>query len=176
MSETSKAHKRQAPRKLRFGIFVCSTSRYQAYKDGKTVEDVSSELISELVCKAGHELVSHGLLPDDQQRIRSALKEALDSENLDVIVFSGGTGISPKDVTIEAVEPLLEKLLPGFGELFRKLSYEQIGSAAILTRASAGVARGKAVFCIPGSPNAVKLCFEKLILPEAAHILKHSRE
>jgi len=176
VSKTAQEHKRQAPRKLRFGIFICSTSRYQKAAAGKKVEDVSGNLMSELITKAGHKLEFRTLLPDDKQKIQSALRKALDSENLDVIVFSGGTGISPKDVTIEAVEPFLKKTLPGFGETFRRLSYNQIGSASILTRASAGISEGKAIFCIPGSPDAVKLCFEKLILPEAAHILKHSRE
>jgi molybdenum cofactor biosynthesis protein B len=91
-------------------------------------------------------------------------------------VFCGGTGIAPSDVTIETVLPFLEKVLPGFGEIFRFLSFEKIGSAAVLSRAVAGVVKGKAFFCIPGSPDAVRLCFEKLILPEAAHIVKHARE
>jgi molybdenum cofactor biosynthesis protein B len=176
MSKTAQEHKKQALRKLRFGIFICSTSRYQTFKAGKKVKDESGELMSQLIAQAGHQLVFHTLLPDDQKLIQSALTKALDSGNVDVIVFSGGTGISPKDVTIEAVKPSMEKTLPGFGELFRWLSYEKIGSASILTRAYAGITRGKVIFCIPGSPNAVKLCFEKLILPEAPHILKHSRE
>jgi molybdenum cofactor biosynthesis protein B len=95
---------------------------------------------------------------------------------VDVAVFCGGTGITATDITIETVSPFMEKTLPGFGELFRLLSYERIGSAAILSRAFAGVAKGKAFFCIPGSMDAVKLCLEKLILPEAAHIVKHARE
>jgi len=109
--------------------------------------------------------------------IEKHVAKAIGSEGIDAIIVCGGTGISPKDVTIEAVRPLLIKTLPGFGELFRKLSFCEIGSAAVLTRALAGVAdHGKAVFCIPGSPQAAKLALEKLILPEAGHILKHSRE
>lgn len=91
-------------------------------------------------------------------------------------MFCGGTGIAPSDITIETVFPFLEKTLPGFGEIFRRLSFDEIGSAALMSRALAGVAKGKVFFCIPGSSNAVKLCFEKLILPEAAHIVKHARE
>jgi molybdenum cofactor biosynthesis protein B len=176
MSKTTQEHKKQAPRRLRFGVFICTTSRYQAFKAGKKVKDESGELIANLLLQTGQELAFRTFLPDDKELIQSALKKVLDSKNVDVVVFSGGTGISPKDVTIEAVEPFMEKTLPGFGELFRWLSYEEIGSASILTRAFAGIAKGKVVFCIPGSPNAVKLCFEKLILPEASHILKHSQE
>ena len=88
----------------------------------------------------------------------------------------GGTGVSKSDVTIEAVEPLMEKALPGFGELLRLLSYRRVGAAAMLTRASAGVARGKAIFCVPGSPDAARLAAEELIAPEAPHVVKHARE
>jgi len=84
--------------------------------------------------------------------------------------------VTVSDVTIETVSPLLEKILPGFGEIFRRLSFDKIGSGALLSRAIAGVAKGKVVFCIPGSPDAVRLCFERLILPEAPHIVKHARE
>jgi len=100
----------------------------------------------------------------------------LRSRKVDAIITCGGTGVGPKDLTIEAVRPLLDKEIRGFGEIFRHLSYEEIGSAAVLTNALAGVAGGKAIFCIPGSPQAASLAVEKLILPEAAHILKHTRE
>jgi len=104
------------------------------------------------------------------------VRKALSSNDVDAIVTCGGTGIGPTDVTIETVQPLLEKEILGFGEIFRTLGYEQIGSAVILTRALAGVSRGKVVFCIPGSPQAVSLCLKKLILPEVGHIVKHARE
>ncbi len=96
--------------------------------------------------------------------------------DLDVAIFSGGTGITPTDITIETVLPFLDKVLPGFGEFFRRISYDNVGSAAVLSRAVAGVAKGKAIFCIPGSPDAVKTSVEMLILPEAPHIVKHARE
>ncbi|RJS85086.1 molybdenum cofactor biosynthesis protein MoaB, partial [Candidatus Bathyarchaeota archaeon] len=108
--------------------------------------------------------------------IQRTVLRMLKSRKIDVIITCGGTGISPSDVTIEAVRPLLEKELEGFGELFRLLSYQEIGSAALLTRAVAGVSKGKVIFCIPGSPNSVKLSLEKLVIPEAAHIIKHARE
>jgi len=108
--------------------------------------------------------------------IEEGIRQALASADLDVVVFSGGTGVASSDITIETVSPFLEKVLPGFGEIFRRFSFDMIGSAAVLSRAIAGVAKGKAFFCIPGSPDAVKLCFERLILPETAHIVKHARE
>jgi molybdenum cofactor biosynthesis protein B len=108
--------------------------------------------------------------------IAEGMKDALSRADVDAVIFCGGTGISPSDVTIETITPFLDKTLPGFGEIFRRLSYDEIGSAAVLSRAIAGIAKGKAVFCIPGSPNAVQLCLPKLILPETGHLLKHARE
>jgi len=104
------------------------------------------------------------------------IMKALKSRKVDAIITCGGTGIGAKDVTIEAVKPLLEKEVEGFGEIFRLISYEQISSAAMLTRALAGVSRKKVIFCIPGSPQSVAPSLEKLILPEVGHILKHARE
>jgi molybdenum cofactor biosynthesis protein B len=108
--------------------------------------------------------------------IAEGMRCAIDRTDIDVLVFCGGTGITHSDVTIETVSSFLEKSLPGFGEIFRRLSFDEIGSAAVLSRAVAGLAKGKAIFCIPGSPNAVQLCLSKLILPEAGHIVKHARE
>jgi molybdenum cofactor biosynthesis protein B len=107
--------------------------------------------------------------------IQKTIREILESPKVDALISTGGTGITPADVTIEAVKPMLEKELPGFGELFRHLTYQELGSAAVMSRAMAGVAKGKAVFCLPGSPHAVKLCLERLILPETAHIVLHAR-
>jgi molybdenum cofactor biosynthesis protein B len=107
--------------------------------------------------------------------IQETMLEMLHSYEVDAIISTGGTGITPADVTIEAVRPIIEKELPGFGELFRHLTYQEIGSAAVMSRAMAGVALGKAVFCLPGSPHAVKLCLERFILPETAHIVLHAR-
>jgi molybdenum cofactor biosynthesis protein B len=141
------------------------------------VDDPSGDLIVEILRGADHTIVSREIVPDDTVLIGKYVSRALGSEKVDAIIVCGGTGISPRDVTIEAVRPMLVKTLPGFGELFRKLSFDAVGSAAVLTRALAGVAdQGKAVFCIPGSPQAAKLVLEKLILPEVGHILKHARE
>jgi len=176
MSESAMKHKAEAPKRLRFGIFVCSTSRYKQLEKGEKIEDVSGDLIEKLVKNAGYDIAFRKLISDDKKSIEKSMRQSLDSADLDAVVFCGGTGITPSDITIESVLPFLEKVLPGFGEIFRLLSFEKIGSAAVLSRAIAGVAKGKAFFCIPGSPDAVKLCFEKLILPEVAHIVKHARE
>jgi molybdenum cofactor biosynthesis protein B len=176
MSETSRAHKEKAPKKLGFAVVICSTSRYHDSEAGKCVTDESGDLIVKLLETHGYSVVSRDLVPDNKTLIEAFVKKALQSRNVDAIIMSGGTGIAPSDVTIETVEPLLEKDLPGFGELFRAISYDEIGSAALMSRAIAGVAREKAVFCIPGSPNAVKTCLEKLILPEVGHIILHARE
>jgi molybdenum cofactor biosynthesis protein B len=175
MSESTRKHKAEAPRALSFGIFVVSTSRYNQLRMGETVKDESGDLIERLVKGSGHKVFFRRLIPDDRILIEEGVKYALQSA-VDAVIFCGGTGIAPSDVTIEAVSPFLEKVLPGFGEIFRFLSYGEIGSAAVLSRAVAGVAKGKVFFCVPGSMDAVRLCLEKLILPEAAHIVKHARE
>jgi molybdenum cofactor biosynthesis protein B len=105
-----------------------------------------------------------------------AVTNALNDPNVDVIITYGGTGISKSDVTIETLNPMFEKNIPGFGELLRKISFDEIGSASILTRATAGVVKGKVVFCLPGSKQAVETAMKYLILPESAHIIKHIRE
>ena len=143
----------------------------------KQVDDLSGDLIVKLLEKAGHRVVFRTVVPDDRVLIGRSVGNALGMEDVDAIITCGGTGVSLSDLTIETVRPLLRKTLPGFGEFFRRLSYDEIGSAALLSRALAGVAdKGKAVFCIPGSPQAVRLCLERLILPEVGHILKHARE
>lgn len=140
------------------------------------MDDPSGDLIAKTLREAGHTLVSRVLVSDNEKAIRRTLEEALKDTNVEAAILCGGTGITPTDISIETVTPMFQKTLPGFGEIFRKLSYETMGSAAILSRAVAGVASGKAVFCIPGSIDAVRLCLDKLILPEAGHIVKHARE
>ena len=177
MSASSREHKSQAPSSLGFALIMCSTSRFNAAQTGTPTRDPSGDLIAATLKDAGHTLVSRVLIPDNEQAIRKALTQALENNNVDAVIVCGGTGITPTDITIETVTPMLQKTLPGFGEVFRRLSYETIGSAAILSRAVAGtVTSGKAVFCVPGSIDAVKLCLDRLILPEAGHIVKHARE
>jgi molybdenum cofactor biosynthesis protein B len=176
MSESTKTHKKHAAQKLKFGVFICSTSRYQILQKGERITDVSGDLIESLIKEAGHTLLFRKVVPDDRLLIAENTRYALKLDDLDAVIFCGGTGITHTDVTIETVSPLLNRVLPGFGEIFRRLSFDEIGSAAVLSRAVAGVAEGKAFFCIPGSPDAVKLCLERIILPEAGHMVKHARE
>jgi molybdenum cofactor biosynthesis protein B len=176
VSETSKVHKASAPKQLKFAVFVCSTSRYQELQKGEKITDVSGDTIEALLKNAGHIVLSKKIIADDKVLIAEMVKNFLSSTELDAAIFCGGTGISPKDVTIETVQPFLEKVLPGFGEIFRRLSYDKVGSAAVMSRAVAGVAKGKVLFCIPGSPDAVRVSVEMLILPESPHIVRHIRE
>jgi molybdopterin adenylyltransferase len=130
--------------------------------------DTSGNLISELLGRAGVEVADHRIIRDEPDLIAAAIREL--RATLDLIVISGGTGISPRDSTFEAVQGLLDKELDGFGELFRMLSYQEIGSAAFLSRATAGISAGKLVVSVPGSPAACQLALEKLLIPELGHI------
>jgi molybdenum cofactor biosynthesis protein B len=152
----------------RYAILTVSDSRDEA-------SDRSGAKLVELVEASGATVAGRRLVPDELGAIREAAREAIADPGVDVLLVTGGTGAAPRDVTPEAVEPLLEKPLPGFGELFRALSYEAIGPAAMLSRASAGVAGGTAVFLLPGSPAAVELATARLILPEAPHLLTQAR-
>ncbi len=140
--------------------------------DTRTLEtDTGGALAQELLEKAGHRVVSRSIVADEGQAISAALEGALTREKVQAVVLTGGTGVAPRDVTPESVQPLLEREIPGFGELFRQLSYEEIGSAALLSRGLAGVERGRGVFVIPGSRGAVRLAFERLILAELGHLV-----
>jgi len=176
MSETAAKHKAEAPKRLSFAVIICSTSRYKEFSETGRLNDPSGDLIVKTLRENGHRVTMRRIISDDKTQIQRTLMRALKSRKTDVIIISGGTGISPRDVTIEAVQPLLDKEIPGFGEIFRILSYEKIGSAAVLTRALAGVTKGKVTFCLPGSPQSVSLALEKIIIPEAGHIVKHARE
>lgn len=135
--------------------------------------DISGKVIVEAFRNAGMVAEEPVIVSDDSIKIRSAVEAALAS-SANCIVVNGGTGITRDDITIESVTPLFEKRMEGFGELFRAKSMAQIGTAVILTRADAGVANGKAIFCIPGSPHAGKLAAEEIIVPEIEHILTHA--
>lgn len=141
--------------------------------DTRTKEtDKSGMQIMELLRKDGHHVHTYEIVLDDIEQIKNIVTLAVRDENIEAVLISGGTGIAERDVTIEAVEPLYDKLVPGFGELFRMLSFQQdIGSKAILSRASCGVANRRIVFCLPGSTGAVRLAMEKLILPELLHFI-----
>lgn len=176
---SSVEHRKHTPVDLRFAIITVSTSRYEMTPEAETpgeAGDGSGRLMRELVERAGYTVASYRLVPDDVNTIRGVVKGVGRVEAVDVLLISGGSGISPRDVTIEAVTPLFVREIPGFGEFFRSLSREEIGLAAILSRATAGVLEdGTVVFCLPGSPGGVQLALEKLILPEVGHLVKHAR-
>jgi molybdenum cofactor biosynthesis protein B len=132
--------------------------------------DTSGALVAELLEQAGHPLVSREIVRDEPEAIAAAVERLVGHDEVRAIILTGGTGVAPRDVTPETIEPLLERVVPGFGELFRMLSYEDIGSAALLSRALAGLAKGSVVFAIPGSRGAIRLALEKLILPELGHL------
>ncbi|HMC83736.1 MAG TPA: MogA/MoaB family molybdenum cofactor biosynthesis protein [Candidatus Polarisedimenticolia bacterium] len=139
--------------------------------DTRTLEtDASGALIRRLLLRAGHPVVDFAIVPDDPKRIRRRLNLWSADRRIQAVILTGGTGVSPRDQTFEAVEGLLEKKLDGFGEIFRMLSYRQVGSAAILSRALAGIYRNRIVFSLPGSERAVSLAMRRIILPELGHL------
>jgi len=137
-----------------------------------SVTDSSGALIRDLLTKAGITTSYYVVIPDQVQRIQKEFFTALSKANC--IIFNGGTGLTHDDCTIEAIAPLLEKRMDGFGEIFRSMSLDQVGTAAILSRAIAGVTSGKAIFCIPGSNGAVTLATSELIIPQIRHIVTHA--
>lgn len=145
--------------------------------DTRTPEtDKSGQRIRQLLESANHIVAKYQLIPDDPEQLRKLLSELVASSDIDAVITNGGTGISRRDTTIEVVESLLTQILPGFGELFRMLSYQEIGSGALLSRAVGGVAGGKLVFALPGSTGAVELAMTKLILPELKHLVHELRK
>ena len=162
-------HKATAPRNLRVGILSISTTRTLA-------EDKSGHWISKHAKKEGHQVVSHQVIPDDARIIAQTISEVFRDHSPHALLLTGGTGISPKDVTIEAVRPLLTKELTAFAVLFSQLSFEEIDSAALLSRAMAGVIDNAVIFCMPGSLKACKLACNALIFPELGHLVRHLQE
>ena len=138
--------------------------------------DKSGQVIGELLQDAGHTMGMYAIVKDEPELIQAQIESLRLRLDLDAVIFNGGTGIAPRDTTYDAIESLLEKTLPGFGELFRWLSYQEIGSRAIASRAIAGVYQNKLVFSLPGSTNAVKLAMQKLILPELGHLVNQLRQ
>ncbi len=160
-------HKEQSPQRVNCAVIVISDSRTE-----KT--DESGKLLLQKLGEGGHSVTSFTLLKNDSNAIRQKLDELLDHSEVQVVITSGGTGASHRDVTIETVTPILEKKLDGFGELFRSLSYQEIGTSSILSRAMAGLARGKVLISLPGSLGATKLALDKIILPEIGHMVREA--
>lgn len=166
---STKTHKAGVPKKINIAIITVSSTR-------SLTNDKSGWWISRRAKKEGHDVVVHRVVPDDAETIAQTIQEIISKGEAQVVLLTGGTGISRKDVTVEAVQPLFTKELTAFGPLFAQLSFEQIDSAALLSRATAGLVGDTLLFCIPGSLKACKLACQALIFPELGHLVKHVHE
>jgi molybdopterin adenylyltransferase len=160
-------HKAAAPRSIGCYVLTISDTRTDA-------TDSSGRAIVDLLEGAGHRIAGHTIIKDDLDLVRGAVERQLANPEVQAIITTGGTGITSRDSTYEAVSGMLHKRLDGFGELFRMISYEQIGSAAMLSRACAGLVSGRIVVSLPGSEAAVRLAMERLILPELGHLVQQA--
>jgi len=161
------AHEHHARARRAVGCAIVTVS------DTRTPEtDASGARIRALLEEAGHRVLAYAIRPDEPATIRAHLEELLALPGIEAVIVNGGTGLAPRDTTYEAIAGLLEKRLEGFGELFRMLSYPEIGAAAMLSRATAGVARRRIVVSLPGAPAAVELAMRKLLLPELGHMVE----
>jgi len=161
-------HKAQGPASVRCVVITIS--------DTRTLEnDTGGQTVIDLLAAAGHALVERHIIPDEPERMRLLLQPLAARDDLDAILMTGGTGITSRDQTFETVSGLLDKTLPGYGEIFRLLSYQEIGPAAILSRAVGGLLGRKVLLTMPGSPAAVRLAMEKIILPELPHLVREAR-
>ncbi len=165
----TKKHKKTAPKKVQVGVITVSTTRTLA-------DDKTGRWISKRAGKEGHDVVLHQIIPDETAVITRTVLDVIRDHAPQVLLMTGGTGISGKDVTIEAVRPLFAKELTAFGPLFAQLSFEDVDSAALLSRATAGVVEKTILFCMPGSLKACKLACKALIFPELGHIVKHIQD
>ena len=161
---TQQPHPDSAQRMVNCAVITVSDTR-------SPQTDRSGETIKQLLVEAGHSVLAYRIIPDEPTLIRDYLQEVAQRADIEAIIFNGGTGIAPRDTTYDAIEGLLEKTLPGFGEIFRALSYQEIGSRAIASRAVAGIYQGKLLFSIPGSTGAVKLALSQIIIPELIHLI-----
>lgn len=166
-SSGSGEHKAAAPKSVRCYVLTVSDTRTEA-------TDASGRAIADLLTNAGHVLAGRSIVKDDPALVRHTVERQLANDDVQVVITTGGTGISSRDSTFEAVDALLEKRLDGFGELFRMLSFQDIGSAAMMTRAAAGLAAGKIIVSLPGSEAAVRLAMERLLLPELGHLVQQA--
>ncbi len=162
-------HRRQAPGSISAAVITLSSSR-------SLDADLSGQWISREMRNNGHSVLDHRVVADDARSIVRAVRAVIGQVRADVLLLNGGTGIAPKDVTIETLRPMFQKELTAFGALFAQLSMEEIGSAAVMSRATAGVIDGCVVFCMPGSLKACQLACRRLIFPELGHLVKHLRE
>ena len=177
--ETTKKHRAQAPKTLRAAVITVSSSKFDYLwsknKSLEETEDASGKYLIEELKSQGHQVVFYTIIPDHFGLIQEMVDHVISTYSPDVIITTGGTGISGADVTIEALEEIFEKTLDGFGEFFRKASFDEIGSAGMLSRAQAGVVAETLVFSLPGSPNACRTGMN-LLRKELTHLVKHLRE
>ncbi len=166
-------HRSKAPARLSFEVVTVSSSRWRKKKEGKEFRDEAGDVAALLIQDAGHSVSRRRLVSDSRPMIEKEVKDFFKGKD-DVLVLTGGTGVAKADVTIEAVRPFFEKELDGFGELLRRVSYDEIGAAAFLTRATAGVSKGKLIVCLPGSPGAVTTAL-KTTIAELPHVLYVAR-
>ncbi len=162
-------HRKAAPKTLSVAVITVSTSRYEKLMKGEEPEDVSGAEIRTMLEAKGHKVQYYRLIPDDKTMVRLEVLNAVKDGSVDAVILTGGTGFTESDVTVEALAPLFDREIEGFGELFRMLSYKEVGSASMLSRATAGIISKKPVFCLPGSPDAVRLAMN-LILDELPHL------
>lgn len=169
MSKSVEQHRSQAPEHVRFAVVTVSDTRTEE-------TDKSGQLIKKCLTDAGHQLVHYRIVRDEPDQIDEVVDDLVNEPECDAIIFNGGTGIARRDTTYDTVSKRLEKRLDGFGELFRMLSFDEIGAAAMLSRATAGVIQDTVIFLTPGSSNAVRLAMDKLITPEIAHVVFEMRK
>lgn len=168
MSSTPEQHKADAPKSIACAVITVS--------DTRTIEtDTGGQLVVELLTAAGHRVAHRSIIPDEPSVMHPLLVQLRDDPHIDVVLLTGGTGISARDQTFETVQSLLSKPLPGYGELFRMLSYQEIGAAAMLSRATGGLMGRTVVLTMPGSRAAVQLAMQRIILPELAHLVREAR-
>ena len=168
MTATHVEHKAQGPAAVRCAVITVSDSR--------TLEtDTGGQTVIVHLTSAGHTVSHREIIPDDPERMRPLLESLRERDDLDAILMTGGTGVTSRDQTFETVSALLDKPLPGYGEVFRMLSYQDIGPAAILSRATGGLIGRKVLLTMPGSPAAVRLAMEKIIVPELPHLVREAR-
>jgi len=166
-SEVTQEHRRKAARSVTVSILTVS--------DTRTLEnDLGGKLIEEIMLAAGHQVLLRSIVPDETLQIHAAAKEMIEAPGCEALLVTGGTGLAARDCTPEAIESLYDAVIPGYGELFRMLSFADIGAAAMLSRASGGRVGKKVILTMPGSPAGVRLAMESLIVPEIAHLIHHA--
>lgn len=168
MSAPHEQHQAQSPRHVRCAVITVSDTRTLA-------TDTGGQTVLDYLTAAGHTVVARDIVPDDPDRLRPLVLSLAGRHDVDAILLTGGTGISRRDQTYETIVALCDKLLPGYGEIFRWLSFQEIGPAAILSRAVGGVLQDKIMLTMPGSPAAVRLAMERIIVPELGHLVREAR-